>query len=205
MIRPVHVGRKAARRPHWVLMCWGGGEQGIEGYRRVVQGVLRGGGPPAGVGRSPGHPGRQVPDTDPGASAGRSRRRPWFFARRVACSRELHVRNDAPSTRLQFILSLTRSRVLAMGRVPKEGSLINKQGLTLRTMYWAAEESSSSSSSSSSSKSKSNRRILILVHGHGAHLEFGASHVPDGRRAPSQTPLFYPSTAHPSHPSPPTT
>ena len=87
-----------------------------------------------------------------------------------------------------------------MGRVPKEGSLINKQGLTLRTMYWAAEESSSSSSSSSSSKSKSNRRILILVHGHGAHLEFGASHVPDGRRAPSQTPLFYPSPVPPVPP-----
>jgi len=83
-----------------------------------------------------------------------------------------------------------------MGRVPKEGSLINKQGLTLRTMYWAAEESSKSSSSSSSNTKKDPRRILVLVHGHGAHLEFGASHVSDGRRAPSQTPHSYHSTTH---------
>lgn len=62
----------------------------------------------------------------------------------------------------------------------REGTLVNKQGLILRTVSWAphAEEEDGRAL-------REGKRILVFVHGHGAHLEFELLRIPEAGAEPT--------------------
>ena len=57
------------------------------------------------------------------------------------------------------------------------GTILNKQGLELRTVSWPSGHRKETTGT--------RRRILFFVHGHGAHLEFELLRIPEPGAEPT--------------------